>query len=49
MVANILLSVSFFTSGLLCGMLFDSYMWVKNYKKYKNEVILLLEEKSHEI
>lgn len=49
MITNILLSISFFTCGALCGMLFDSYMWVKNYKKNKKEVILLFEEKSHEV
>ena len=49
MVANILISVSFFTCGALCGILFDSYMWRKMYKKDKLAVIFLLEQIPHEI
>ena len=49
MIANILISVSFFTCGMLCGVLFDSYMWRKMYKRNKIAVIRLLEQIPHEI
>jgi uncharacterized membrane protein len=49
MITNILVSVSFFTCGALCGMLFDSYMWRKMYKKNKLAVICLLEQIPYEI
>jgi hypothetical protein len=49
MLSNIIICATSLACGFLCGMLFDSHMWVSNYKKNKRAVLILFEKYSHAI
>jgi hypothetical protein len=49
MLSDIIICTTSIVCGFLCGMLFDSYMWRKMYKKDRYAVICLLEQIPHEI
>ena len=49
MLSNIIICAISLACGFLGGILWDSYMWRKMYKKDKFAVICLLEQFPHEI
>ena len=49
MLSNIIICATSFACGFLSGVLWDSYMWRKMYKKNKLAVIYLLEQFPHEL
>lgn len=46
---DIIICATGFACGFICGVLFDSHMWVSNYKKNKRAVLILFEKYSHAI